>query len=343
VLGVLYDFPQHDGGASFEQALRLGIASSPVRLDRTVELHPLQVAGLPAGSERDVINGFQQLDQSGVVAIVGPSISDNGVIVRGLADAAQVPCINYTGGEVTRSEWMFHYQVGSLEEEPVVLAQHLADRELSTVGLLYDDSVVGSRYADAFATAAGDNGIEIVASATVSPLAEDLSGAVKSVRDQDPAALCYLGLGMAARPVALAIKDQGWSVPVVANSALMFGYLHKEWRGDWEGWVYVDTLADDNPVRVELRERDRRTAAGSVGVAAYDIGRLLAVAMARSAESTRSAIRDALETVKRVPAASGHAGTTMGFGRWDHGALKGPYLVLREWRDGRSIQRVVDS
>jgi len=28
----------------------------------------------------------------------------------------------------------------------------------------------------------------------------------------------------------------------------------------------------------------------------------------------------------------------MGFGNWDRGALKGPYLVLREWRGGRSVE-----
>jgi hypothetical protein len=31
-------------------------------------------------------------------------------------------------------------------------------------------------------------------------------------------------------------------------------------------------------------------------------------------------------------------GTTMGFGNYDHGALKGRYLVLRSWRDGKSVQ-----
>jgi hypothetical protein len=48
-------------------------------------------------------------------------------------------------------------------------------------------------------------------------------------------------------------------------------------------------------------------------------------------------MRDALERVKLLPATCGHDGTTMGFGCWDHGALKGRYLVLREWRDGRSV------
>lgn len=28
----------------------------------------------------------------------------------------------------------------------------------------------------------------------------------------------------------------------------------------------------------------------------------------------------------------------MGFGNWDRGALKGPYLVLREWRAGQSVE-----
>jgi hypothetical protein len=28
----------------------------------------------------------------------------------------------------------------------------------------------------------------------------------------------------------------------------------------------------------------------------------------------------------------------MGFGIWDHAALKGGYLVLRQWRGGKSVQ-----
>jgi len=28
----------------------------------------------------------------------------------------------------------------------------------------------------------------------------------------------------------------------------------------------------------------------------------------------------------------------MGFGVYDHAALKGRYLVLREWRDGQTVQ-----
>ncbi|HVU71745.1 MAG TPA: ABC transporter substrate-binding protein [Mycobacteriales bacterium] len=336
LIGVLYDFPTRDG--AFEDALRLGLATVSSRLDRAVELLPQQATGLPSGSAHELTRGFKELDQAGCLAIVGPSITDNGIVARDLADAARIPCINYTGGEVTRSAWMFHYQVGSLEEEPILLAQTLLERGLMTTGCVYDDSPVGRRYAEAFTTACADRGIDLLMSCTVSALAEDLTGPVGRVKTANPASLCYLGLGVSARAVALAMEALSWTVPVVANSALMFGYLRKDWRAGWEDWTYVDTIADDNPLRVALMELDKRTASGSVGVAGYDIGRLLGEAIVRSGHLTRDGIRLGLERTKRMPATSGHAGTLMGFGNQDHAALKGEYLVLRAWRDERSVQ-----
>jgi branched-chain amino acid transport system substrate-binding protein len=338
LIGVLYDFPQHDGGAGFEEALHLGLAEGRDKLDRDIELLSLQVAGLPGGTEKAVRDGFRELDEQGVLLIVGPSISDNGVIARDLADEAELPAINYTGGEITRSKWMFHYQVGSLAEEPVVLAQTLAQRGLTSTAVAYDDSIVGRTYVEAFAVAAADNAVEVLGTTAVASSANDLSAVVKRMKDTNPASVCYLGVGMAARPLAVAIKEQAWDVPVIANSALMFGYIKKDWRADWEGWTYIDTIADDNPVRAALKERSPRTAAGSVGVAAYDIGRLVVDGIARGGHLTRAGVRHGLEQVKRLPATSGYAGTTMGFGNYDHAALKGGYLVLREWRGGRSVQ-----
>ena len=84
--------------------------------------------------------------------------------------------------------------------------------------------------------------------------------------------------------------------------------------------------------------RPKSAAGGPIGLAAYDIGRLLGEAVVRAAHLTRDGLRDGLERVKGLPAASGVDGTTMGFGNWDHAALKGGFLVLRQWRGGRSVQ-----
>ncbi|HTZ07927.1 MAG TPA: ABC transporter substrate-binding protein, partial [Acidimicrobiales bacterium] len=155
LVGVLYDYPQADHGALFEEAVRHGIAAvaESGRLDRAVELLPRQARGLPAGTAHDVERTFAELVGAGVLLVLGPSVSDNGLLVGPLADAAGVPCINYTGGERTRTHWMFHYQVGSLDEEPAVLARYLVAQGHATVAVAHDATPVGRGYAESMTAA----------------------------------------------------------------------------------------------------------------------------------------------------------------------------------------------
>jgi ABC-type branched-subunit amino acid transport system substrate-binding protein len=337
-IGFLYDFPQGDD--LFTKAFRLGVdeVAASGRLDRNVEIVELHARGLPSGSEAEVVRGFAALVDQDVVAIVGPSISDNALIAAPLADAARVPAINYSGGERTRSEWMFHYQVGSLEEEPPVLAARMKTRGLRRAAVLFDQSPVGRRYAECFEAARARLGLEVSGTASISPLADDAEPLLQRLRVGEPDVLVYFGLGVASRAVALARLALGWDIPVLANSALMFGYARRDWRDGYAGWEYIDTVADDNEMRTVLHERFAYAAAGPIGCCAYDIGRLLGEAIARAEHLTRAGIADGLRRVKQLPATSGHEGTLMGFGTWDHAALKGHYLVLRAWRDGRSVQ-----
>jgi ABC-type branched-subunit amino acid transport system substrate-binding protein len=339
-IGVFYDFPQGDGGAAFEDALRLGLdeVAATGRLDRDVELVPRAATGLPMGSEHEVQTAFRELVDDGVVFVVGPAVSDNALIVAPLADDARVPCINYTGGQRTRSEWMFHYQVGSLEEEPIVLAQRMVERKLRRAAVVFDQSPVGRTYAESFEAARARLGLEVTGTSAISPLSENADDVLARLRTGEPDVLVYLGLGMASRAVSVALAELSWDVPVVANSALMFGYVRADWRDGFRGWEYLDTIADDNEVRAGLAERSPRAAAGPIGCAAYDMGRLAGEAIARADHLTRAGLAEGLRRVKYLPAASGHPGTLMGFGHFDHAALKGHYLVLREWKDGKSIQ-----
>lgn len=261
-----------------------------------------------------------------------------GSIARDLADRAELPIVNFTGGEHTRGEFAFQYQVGSLELEPAVLTERLVERGLGTAAVVHDHSPVGRRYATAFEEARAGLGIEVTGTAAVSPLREDLGDVVARLRSGSPDALVYLGLGVTSRPLAVALAEAAWTVPVVANSALMFGYARPEWRAGWRGWEYLDSVADDNDERRALRDRAPEVAAGPLGCAAYDAGRLLGEALVRTEHLTRAGLKEGLERVKRLLATSGYPGTTMGFGHYDHGALEGRYLVLREWRDGRSVQ-----
>ncbi len=311
-IGILHDFPTTDGGVAFERTVRLGM--QPVidsgRLDDQVEIVHATGLGLPLpdGSAVAVERAFQELVDGGVVAILGPAISDNALVVRPLADAARIPTINYTGSDETRSEYCFQYQIGSLEDEPSFLAANLASRGYRHVALERDRSYVGRRMAGFFEHAS--------AVAELSLTSRDNADAIVS-----------LGMWDTARALATERPSQ----PVVANSALIYGYHDPQAAREWEGWAYPDTVSEANPIYASL---------GDVGPGAagqYDMGRLIGEALARARVASSRGMLDGLEQVKAIPAASGEPGTLMGFGRSDRGALKGRYLVVRQWRDGRSV------
>jgi len=339
-IGVLFDIVFDGGETLFQEALALGLSEveGAGRLDRKVEWVVRQVAGLPAGTERELQRGFAELDEQDVLLVVGPSISDNALIAQPLADQAGLPSINFSGGAITRSHWMFHYQIGSLEEEPGLLVRRLAMRGVRRAAVIYDASAVGRNYFEAFELAREMRGLEMSGSAAVSPVAEDLRSTVEQLRSTEPGALVYLGLGLAARPVDIALRDLGWEIPVLANSALMWGYLRSEWANAFAGWEYLDSISDDNPVRQALEARSPAAAATPLNCGAYDMGRLVGEAIARSQHLTRAGLRAGLERINQIDAASGAPGTTLSFANYDHGALHGTFLVLRTWRDGRSVQ-----
>ena len=341
LLGIIHDHAGGSFGGTMERCIRLAFddLAHAGRLDRPVEIVHEVGEGLPRGSAHAVERAFAALDERGVLAILGPAVSDNGLIVRNLADAARVPCLNYTGSEDTRSHYMFHYQIGSLEDEPYVLADHLVARGHRSVALFHDASPIGARYASYFDDACTVHGIRQVQRTVVPPLVEDLRDQVSGVSRSGADAVVYLGLGLAAHALGVALTAIGQPIPVVANSALMFGYANPEWTADWDGWRYCDTVSDDN---AELRRLcDRLGVATSAGPGVpgnYDMGRLLAEGITRSPLLTRDGVVEGLERVKMLRAASGRDGTLMGFGRFERSALKGDYLVLREWRAGESVE-----
>lgn len=343
-IGVIHDFPASDGGAAFEWAVRRGCAEVEAsgRLPGPLEfLHqPALGLPLPGGSAHSVEQAFERLEEQGVLAILGPAITDNAIVALPLSARAGLPCINYAGDEEARGEFMFHFQIGSLEEEPSFLAAHLTARGLARVALIQDSSHVGRRLADFFEGACAAAGAELAARSLIRPDGAGADRAVATVRRAEPQALAFLGMWASAHAVAQARAGARWDVPAVANSALIYGHVDPAWARDWEGWTYTDTVSDGN-----RRYRALCAAAGAAGLAggpgqagAFDMGRLLAEGIARAPYLTRAGVARGLERVKALPAATGCDGTLMGFGQWDRGALKGRYLVLRQWRAGSSVE-----
>lgn len=234
---------------------------------------------------------------------------------------------------------MFHYQIGSLEEEPHLIAGHLASLGHRRVALVQDRSPIGNRYGSFFESATERVGLQITSKTLISPVSSDLSQTVRDVRQGEIDALVYLGLGLSAGTLGRAMAEADWHPPVFTNSALMFGYAFPEWVKNWEGWTYVDAWSEKNTRLQELlaARPDGATVFPMTVAAGDDMGRLLVEALAGAEILTRAAVKEAFERIKCLPATLGEPGTTLGFGHWDRAALKGGFILLRQWVGGRSV------
>ena len=308
------------------------------RIDREVEFVHAWGLGLPSGTAAAVERAYAALVEQDVLLIAGPAIGDNALVATPLAERYRVPTVNWAGSERARSEYMFHLQVGSHEDESIVLARHFALLGVRRVGVVHDRSPIGRRYLQFLQSEAEVLGLGIVATTSVTPLAKDAATEVDQLLAADADALVYLGLGLSAPAVARALAARGWNGPRFMNTAGLRGYA-PEFARLVDGWVYVDMHSDRNTTLAALCQRQGISQPKSLAAAkGYDLGRLVAEGLARACERTREGVKEGLEQVKWLPAAEGHEGTLLGFGRYDRGALHGQYLVLRQWLDGQSVE-----
>jgi ABC-type branched-subunit amino acid transport system substrate-binding protein len=309
------------------------------RIDRDVEFVQAYGLGLPSGTAAAVEKAFAELVSQDVLLVVGPAIGDDALVATPLAERYEVPTINWAGTERGRGEWMFHLQVGSHEDESIVLARYLgAQLSARRVGIVYDRSPIGKRHLLFMQDEAEILGVQIASTASVAPLADDAEAEVAAVIGIGVDSLVYLGLGLAAPAVARAVTAAGWSGPKVMNTCGMRGYA-PDFGEVIDGWVYVDMHSDHNTTLSGFRTRlGISPSLGARPAYAYDMGRLVGESLARAPERTREGVKAGLESIKWLPAAEGHDGTLLGFGNRDRGGLHGRYLVLRRWQGGKSVE-----
>jgi ABC-type branched-subunit amino acid transport system substrate-binding protein len=340
-IGLLDDMTDGPAPSNNIEAWLAGVVDDYVaqgRIDRPVQFVRAHGLGLPQGTAAAVERAFATLIEQDVLMIVGPAIGDNALVATPLAEHHAMPTLNWAGSERARGSYMFHLQVGSHEDESLVIARHLADLGARRIAVAQDRSPIGRRHFAFLQDEAEVLGLEIAAVATLSPVAEQAEAEAQRLVDARPDAIVYLGLGLAAPAVARALTARGWTGPRIMNTAGIRGYY-----GDFaqviDGWAYIDMVSDNNRTLAALMERiSDRQATPLAAAKGYDLGRLVAEGLARAPELTREGIRHGLEQIKWLPAAEGHEGTLLGFGHHDRGALHGRYLVVRQWRDRRSLE-----
>ena len=257
------------------------------RLDAAVSFVHAYGLGLPSGTAEAIERAYMQLVDQNEAMIVGPAIGDNALVATPLAERLRVPTINWAGAERARGKYMFQHQVGSHEDESLVMARHMAASGATRLGVIYDLSSIGTRHLRYLEAEAAILGIGIAESVGVSPLADDVGEEVAKVLARDVDGFVYLGLGLSAPATAHALRSRGWEGPRIMNTAGLRGYF-----GDFaqacDGWTYIDMHSDQNRTLRALCERmgipRQQALAAAKG---HDLGRLVAEGLARARSHDR--------------------------------------------------------
>lgn len=354
-LGYLFDFVLPDG---YPEEKRLDL-TRPFELifnqgreagliDRPVEIVFREVEGLPKGSAKAVIDAYGELVEEGCLAVFGPAITDNVVPTKeAIEERFKVPAITITGSEEWLGEWTFCLPQGSMTDEPIFWAQLLGKHGHSSVGCLVEQSLVGESYIRGFRKACAESGISIVAEERIPQTAQDVSGAVAKLRDAKPDALVHCGFGFGVVRVNPALEAVGWDPPRYMGTAFQNAWINERMWQAILGWVGVDQYDPGNPVGQRFLD-DFDAAYGRrpeycVPVVNRDLATVLLHAFADAHPLTPRGVKEALERVKMVPAASGAQGTYLSFGNWTRrGWMGAGYLVARRLDPDGVTAHVVD-
>ena len=314
----------------FEEGLENGV------IDRPVEIIYKEIEGLPKGSVKAVIDAYEELVDEGCLLIYGPSITDNAEPTKlAIEERFKVPTISVTGSEQWLGEWTFSLSMGSMTDEPIFWAELIAKQGLNDVGVLIEQSLVGDSYIQQFRRACKRKGLRIVIEEIIPQTAQDVTEQVSKLHDAKVDAVVQCGFGFGVVLVGFAMQALDWDPSRFMGTSFQNAWLNEiVWKA-MLGWTGVDQYDPTNPVGQEYLDRYAarygRRPEYCVPVVNRDLAVVLLQAFADARPLSPLGVREALERVKMVPAASGGPGTRISFGKYMHRGWMGPgYLVARQ-------------
>ena len=342
-VGYLKDFTLPPGFpeelfASFTQCFDLTFSEAQEQglMDRPVQMIYREVEGLPKGSVKAVIDAYGELVDEGCLVVFGPHITDNCVPTKeAIEERFKVPAISVTGTDDWLGEWTFSFPQGSMTDEPIFIADLLAKRELTEIGVLVEQSLIGESYLKNLRTACSRKGIRIAAEVSIAQTAQDINEAVATLHAANAQAIVHLGFGFGIVFINPALEALNWDPPRFSTTAWQNAWVNPIMWNAFLGWTGVDQYDEANQIGQDWLDRYAKKYDGSrpeycVSVVNRDVAATLVRAFTDSHPLSPRGVKEALERVKMMPAASGAPGTRVSFGKWTRRAWMGAgYLVAR--------------
>ena len=346
-IGIMMDMPGWEGFSdTFPRAVQFALdeAHEQGLIDRPATTVLLEHNGQPFGDGWASRNAFKQLvDEHNVLAIAGPMTSDNCLAVLNCVEEAKVPCITICGTQDFVGEYAFNLSNGNLADEPAYIAAWLKSQGVTKVAVLRDyPSRIGVEYSRFFEYATQQFDIQIVGTGNVypAPSEQDVTETFRTLSATNAQAVVYLGFGAACSHLNSALSNADWNPLKIMCSAFVQANYHSSFATAIEGWHGIDQFDEGNARTTDILDRyqaqhKQPLSGNSSTTSGYDIGKCLALGMARMEIATPESLARALETIRMLPAVTGGPGTYITFGPYDHRGYKGlDYLNIRVAQGG---------
>jgi hypothetical protein len=335
-IGVLLD-REDAAHCDLIDAVRLGIDESrdSGALDRDVDLVVRKVRGAPDGSALDVIAEWRELfDKDTLLGMIGPFGDDNGAAVREWVEAGELPTLTTSADDGFTGRHCFQLTVDHLMDHLHLLLRHGRAMGLSHPILIREPGPRGAALEVACRRAARQDRF---ASLEVVERDARLCMRLAHARGVGADCLIYLGGGWHAQ-VGAALREIGWAPVKLTGTEICRAHPVGGEAPSFEGWIGFDAVHAGNTVfqRFARNFEDRFGRPGNHlrGAQGYDIGRLIGIVCTTIRPPSPEGLRDGLDRIRMLPAATGAPGTVICFTRYDHRGIKNDMLVLAEVRSG---------
>ncbi|MGE0387224.1 MAG: ABC transporter substrate-binding protein [Gammaproteobacteria bacterium] len=340
-IGAMIDLPGYPGYTDmFPDAVEFALqeAYQSGLIDRPVEVIRRVFFAQPWDGAEPAIEAYLDLcNREQVLGIAGGIITDNSLALLPAIERRGVPLISNCGSQLFVGHNAFSLSNGGMGDEPAVMAAWLRSQGLRRIAVIKESpSQIGEEYAYYLRLSARMEKLAIVSEYGVAPVAEidEIVAGLTQLRASNADALVYLGLGLLPGKLKQALAHMDWHPPRIMSTAFVAAMYNQALLPDYEGWVGVDQYHEGNTVLSRLvaraADKGRKLVANTGTSVGYDAGNVLAIALSRMRIATPAALRDALETVRMIPAATGAPGTIITFGPQDHRGYKGVgFLTLR--------------
>jgi ABC-type branched-subunit amino acid transport system substrate-binding protein len=198
-----------------------------------------------------------------------------------------------------------------MRDEPIFWADQIAKRGIDNVGVLVEQSLIGESYIRQFRRACATKGIRIVAEEQIPQTAQDVTAQVTRLHDAGVDSVVHCGFGFGVVLVGFAMQALDWDPPRFMGTAFQNAWINEIVWDAVLGWTGLDQYDEANELGQEFldqfEKRTGRRPQYCVPVVNRDLATILLTAFADAHPLSPRGVKDALERVHLLPAASGVA------------------------------------